>query len=368
MPARDQVATAPGRGSRITRPIARLARRLLVVTAALAVVVVVSVPGRADEHDPPPPARVAPLDGAPLTADEAEVVLARRPVAVVLDNLPDGARPQIGLAEADLVYEFLVEGGITRFLAVYLRRESRWIEPVRSVRTPFLYLVKELDAVLAHVGAAETEGDANAGGQMADWGINHIEERDHPAAFWRDRSRRAPHNAVTETAAVRAEAEARGWGGPGAVSPWLFGDELTVRNRSVAVAGHAGYAFALAGGWQRAFAVDWYYDPSINGYRRWLGGAPHRDGLTGEQLSAKNVIVQFDSAAVVDHEGHVLYGSTGDGPAYIFLDSQVIAATWVKPTPAERTRYYDRDGEEIRFNRGPTWVALLPSGSPLTWD
>jgi hypothetical protein len=316
--------------------------------------------------DEPGVSNAAPLDGVILSEDEAAEVNGRLPVAVMVDNAPGGARPQIGLDRADLVYELLVESGITRFLAVYLRREAEWVEPVRSVRTPFLYLVLELDAVLAHVGAAETEGDTDAGNQMAEWGVRHLEERYNPAPFWRDRARRAPHNAATSIAGLRAEAEEQGWRGPGNVAPWLYKDDLTVANPSSDVVGHIAFAWGEMP--QADFAVEWRYDQDINGYRRWMAGRPHTDGRTGATLSAKNVIVQFDHAEVVNHEGHVLYGSVGEGPAYIFLDGQVIEAVWSKTAREERTRYYDLNGDEIRFNRGNTWVAILPYGSPLSWD
>lgn len=348
------------------RRLSRTSSLLIVVALAVAAVLPrAHAITRAQEAEPP---AAALLDGVPLPPEEAAEVNGRLPVAVMVDNLPGGARPQIGLDRADLVYELLVESGITRFLAVYLRQEAERIEPVRSVRTPFLYPVTELGAVLAHVGASETEGDADAGTQMAQWGVRHLEERLNPGAFWRDRARRAPHNAVTSTADVRAEAAAQGWSGPAEVEPWRFKDDLTVANPSGGVVGHIAFGFALDGPAQGDFAVDWYYDQEINGYRRWMAGRPHADGLTGVTLAARNVIVQFDEAAVVDHEGHVLYGSTGAGPAYVFLDGQLIEATWSKPAREQRTRYYDADGNEIRFNRGATWLAVLPHASPLWWE
>src|SRR5687768_6328095 len=122
----------------------------------------------------PPPFSL--LDGVFLSEDEVTVATDRRPVAVMVDNLAYAARPQLGLDKADLVYEALVEGGITRFMAVYLRQEPEMVEPVRSVRTPFLYLASELGAIVVHDGAAELEGDADAGRQMGEWSTPHIDQ------------------------------------------------------------------------------------------------------------------------------------------------------------------------------------------------
>jgi hypothetical protein len=324
--------------------------------------------GRAVRAQEPAEPVAALLDGVWLSPAEAAAVNARLPVAVTIDNLSSGARPQIGLDHADLVYEYVVEAGITRFMAVFLRRDAEWIEPVRSVRTPNLYLVKELDAILASVGSAEPEGEANAGQQIHDWNVRHIDQRQTPSLFWRDRRRPIPHNVVTSTAAIRSQAEAQGWTGPSTVQPWPFKDDLTATNALGGFGGHIGYAFAWAGPAQRAYAVDWQYDPSTNGYRRSMAGRPHIDGRSRAVLTAKNVIVQFDRTRVVTGEGHVVYDSVGEGPAYVFLDSRVIEATWTKAGIEDRTRYWDAEGNEIAFNRGTTWVAILPYGSPLTWD
>lgn len=317
---------------------------------------------------PAPALPAALLDGALLAEEDAAWINARLPVAVMVDNLPDGARPQAGLDRADLVYELLVEGGITRFLAVYHRLDAPLIEPVRSVRTPYLYLVSELDAILAHIGAAELEGPADAGSQMRDWGIRHLEEAVNPGVFARDRFRSAPHNAYTATTWLRAYGNEIGWWGPPAVQPWRFKDDWADINPADGGVGRVSYAFAGPFPAQRAFAVDWYFNPASNSYARAMAGAWHADARSGAVLSARNVVVQFDRAELVDREGHVLYGSTGEGPAYIFQDGQVVAATWVKPERTARTRYLDRNGVEVAFNRGPTWVSVVPYGSPFSWE
>lgn len=326
-----------------------------------------------DEGEPPPEPAPAPLpfallDGTLLSEDDAWAVNARLPIAVIIDNLPPGARPQAGLDRADLVYELLVEGGITRFLAVFHRQDAPLIEPVRSVRTPYLYLVSELDAVLAHVGAAELEGPANAGSQMREWGIRHLEEAVQPGIFARDRSRLAPHNAYTATAWLRGYATEAGWSGPPALHSWTFKEDWAAPNPAAGAAGRISYAFGGPLPPQRAFAVEWYFDPVANQYARVMAGAWHTDARSGQVLTARNIVVQFDTAAIVDYEGHLLYGSTGTGPAYIYQDGQVVTATWEKPERTARTRYRDGNGVEVAFNRGPTWVSLLPFGSPLSWE
>lgn len=308
------------------------------------------------------------LTGVLYPAEEAAWINGLLPVAVMIDNYIDG-RPQYGMDGADLVYELLVEGGITRFMAVYQSQEVEWIEPVRSARTPFLYLARELDAVLGHVGAAGTAGPADTQTQFGRWGVLHLDEQFNPGPFWRDRSRYAPHNTVTSTVELRGHASGLGWVGPSAAEPWLFKEDFEVANALGGAIGSFSYAFAWSGGPPGyAFAADWYYDADSNSYLRSQAGHWHVDGSSGRRLSARNVVIQYDSAATVDGEGHVLYGSLGEGPAYVFLDGQIIEAVWSKRWREDRTRYWDLNGAEIHFNRGNTWIAVLPYDSPLTWE
>jgi hypothetical protein len=316
----------------------------------------------ADEPEQP----AATLDGVLLSQEEAEQIRAVLPVAVMVDNVVD-ARPQIGLDSADLVYELLVEGGISRFMAVYLRQEAERIEPVRSARTPFLYLARELGAVLGHVGAAGTDGPTDALSQFGRWGVLHLDEQFNPGAFRRDATRIAPHNTITSTYELRGHAAGLGWESAGELAAWRFKEDFAAGNQTGGGATAIDYGFYWGRPALYDYTADWEYEPEGNVYRRSMAGRPHVDGLSGAQLTAKNVVVQFDHAETVNGEGHVLYGSVGGGRAYIFQDGSVIEGTWTKPSREERTRYWDAEGKEVQFNRGSTWIAILPQGSPLDW-
>jgi hypothetical protein len=314
------------------------------------------------------PAVVVPPDPPPVEEPEPhEEVAEAGPivVAVMIDNLPGASRPQIGLDRADRVYEFLVEGGITRFMAVYVNGEADRIEPVRSARTPSVMIARELDALLAHVGAAATEGEADADGQIAAWGVRAIDGDVDQTPFRRDRQRPAPHNMMTSTAALRGRARELGWSGSlPAVWPVHDGGAASTVGRP---ARRIDYTIALYVAPQRAFAAAWDYDGATNSYRRSMAGAPHVDGGSGARLSAANVVLQVHTAHVVDRDRHVLYDQVGEGPAWVFRDGVAFEARWCKRSIEDRTRYLDTGGEEIALNPGVTWVALLPSGSPMSW-
>lgn len=318
------------------------------------------------ETTPPAPPSVGLLDGIPFGEEDA-LAGARPPVAVMIDNLPGGSRPQIGLDRADLIYELLVEGGITRFMAVYLHHDADVIEPVRSARTPSVLVARELGAVITHAGSAELDGDADAAQQMFDLGVPHIDYDADRQPFWLDRRRYAPHNVATSTHAIRSRAADWGVTEPSTAASWLFKDDHTETNLVEVSARQVSYNFALRVAPQPAFAAGWTYDPGTNSYLRSMAGTPHVDGGTGAQLAVKNVVLQVMPARVASREGHVVYDQIGEGQAYIFMDGRMIDAVWSKASPDERTRFHDRNGAEILFNRGATWVALLPTGSPYSW-
>jgi hypothetical protein len=268
---------------------------------------------------------------------------------------------------ADLVYELLVEGGITRFLAVYHRHEADWIEAVRSARTPMLYIARELGAVVGHVGAASVEGPADADSQFGWWGVHHFDGDISKAPFWRDKRRAAPHNAVTSTFELRGHAFGLGWSGPAELSPWLYQDEGAEESEAHEVAASLGYGFALVFPAQGTMNAAWTYDAGANLYVRRMAGAPHVDGLSGAQLTARNVVMQFVPAWQGSRQGHILYDLIGEGRACIFRNGRTFEAVWTKGSREDRTRYWHPSGEEFRFNPGTAWVALIPAGSPYWW-
>jgi hypothetical protein len=302
------------------------------------------------------------LDGVAMTDSERQARANALPVAVMVDNYID-ARPQYGLDKAEIVYEALVEAGITRFMAVYWRNDAARIEPVRSARTQFLGMVSELDAVYTHVGAAAEEGPANATAQIRDWGIRDVDEDMSAGAIRRDGARVAPHNAMTSTDALRSLARNQRWTGAPKLTPWQFKADGGAAGVPVAT---ASMNFDRDGIHRGAFTVGWQYEPATNTYLRSQAGKPHTDAGAGAQLSAKNVVLHIAEVRPAgDRSGHVLYKDEGTGKAIVLLDGVAIDATWQKDSRTGRTRYLDTTGKEVAFNRGATWVEMLPIGAPI---
>ncbi len=301
------------------------------------------------------------LDGVVMSDAEWEARKGKRPLAVMIDNTAGGV-PQAGLDRADLVYEAFVEGGITRFMAVFWRREADLVLPVRSARTPFVIWASELDALFAHAGAAQTGNEADAGAQIAEWKVRDLDAfaPELSNAFHRIADRFAPYNLATSTEALRKAAAETGMEGVSFTSSWTFADD---RSR-----GSGGVA---AGGIEISFRnqrfpndlIQWKWEPLANEYVRYQWGGTHTNLPGLQPLRFKNVVVMRVPLNVVDSSGHVVLQQFGEGLAQIFVDGLVVEGKWRKADRAARTRFFDGAGREIAFNRGPILIEVLGPGS-----
>ncbi len=303
------------------------------------------------------------LDGVPMTGDEWEARKDLLPLALMVDNAP-AAFPHSGLDRADLVYEAFVEGGITRFMAVFWRREAEIVEPIRSARTPFVIWADELGALYGHAGGAETDNDADAIGQIAEWKVPDLNAFAPVSdeGYYRDNARYSPHNLVANSVSLRLAATALGFSGPPRVETWPFkrdGEGNTSAQTVKAVEldfQEQRYPFQV---------VQWHWDPTANEYLRFQSGGPHVDGQTGQQLRFKNLVIMRVPWQVADESGHVLLDEIGEGPASVFLDGKMVEATWRKRDRRARTRFYDSRNVEIAFNRGPIFIEVVGPESPV---
>ena len=310
------------------------------------------------------------INGVLVPAEVAE----KRPIAVMVENHPD-ARPQSGLVDADLVYEAIAEGGITRFMAVYQTKSSNNIGPIRSARVYYATLADELGAVYAHVG-----GNSDALANIKAGLYNRIADADQfflDNYFHRIKSRLMPHNVYTSLAKLQQFVNDRKLPDTATYQAWQFKDDAPATSSPAKI---INVDFS-----ESDFAVKWKYESSNNSYLRFMAGSAHKDldsgpfdsaqgrpepGRTGgKQITAKNIIVQFVTghSTVTDTIGSQDFDLVGQGKAKVFLDGKEIDATWKKQNSG-RTRYYDLLGNEIRFNRGSTWVEIVPADKQISWS
>ena len=291
-----------------------------------------------------------PINGVLYTQTEADKWKDNLPLAVVVENHTE-ARPQSGLSKADLVYEALAEGGITRFLAIYLSADSR-LGPVRSNRPYFLDLVKEYGAGYGHVG-----GSPKAQSLLKPYRIKDLDQFGlGPPTYERSAARFAPHNVYTTTKKLRAAAKGKGYKGPVEIKILEFSDEepeLEERPKKFELSiPYPAYQMY----------VLWRYDRKSNTYLRYNGGVAHKDTEGGRQLFTKTIIVQFVKTSLeASGHGRLSMATIGSGKAQIFKDGKVITGTWKKKSRVERTQLFDKNGKGIEINRGKIWISVVPA-------
>ncbi len=265
----------------------------------------------------------------------------RRALAVKIENSA-AARPQAGLEQADLVYEELVEGGITRFVVVFHTRGAERIGPIRSARHVDPDIVTPLSPLFAYSGAVPPVIEAlRAVVQITDVGVDRV-----PGAYYRDRERNSPHNLFSSTKALREGRD----GGDAPQPMFSFLPEDADPTAGGESAASATFAFA-----NNSEQVRWSYEAGEKLYVRSHRNTPHTvEG--GDQVTARNVLVQRLASST-----QVL----GEGEALLFRDGHVFSGRWIRGSVGEPTHFVDADGEPLLLAPGNTWIELLPSGRPV---
>lgn len=269
------------------------------------------------------------------------------PKAVTVENNID-ARPQSGLDKANFVIEAPVEGGITRFVAIFASEdEVREIGPVRSARPYFIDWATEFDGLYAHVGGSPEALDII----KKDKNFVDLDQYFMSQYYWRSSKRPRPHNVYTSTELLNNAADYFSLNKAGFES-WIFKDELSVSDRPEE-GGEILIDFSTY-----ANKVEWKYDREANEYLRYQAGERHlmKDG---SEIRAKNVVIQKTSVVSIDSEDRKRIKTIGEGEAVVFFDGSIMEGMWKKEFAGKRTRFYDEEGDEIKFNRGATWVEVI---------
>ena len=285
----------------------------------------------------------APLTGLPDTDGTA----ANRPALTVkIDNIcgpgTPCVRPQEGIDLADVVYEEVTEGGITRFAAIFQSRVPETVGPIRSVRAIDPDLVAAIGGVFAYSGGAGPNVE-----KIRQAPVNSIDESAAGDAMFRNQSLDAPHNLFGRGQALFDK------GGQPVPPPPLF----EYLDEDEVFAGEAVTSFRV--GFQAGYAPTYTYDATTRTWKRDIDGAPFvAANLT--QIAPANVIVQF-TEYTGGGEGNVV----GEGIAWIFSDGKLVQGSWSRATRDEPIKYLDAAGQPVKLLPGSTWVELLPNLSPV---
>lgn len=300
-----------------------------------------------------------PITGEVVISETKPQYLNNRPLAVMVNNAVP-ARPQIGLDKADIVYEIVAEGGITRFLSVYYSEIPEIVGPIRSVREYYLVFLKDLgDAMLMHIGYSP-----QALTKISEWKISSLGLMG--ADFYRD-SRGNPDVATEHTAFAKGKdlmtfAEASKLNYPVTIESWKFDDNNEYSNNPNASKVKIDFWY------EGEYSGYFQYDSNSKEYIRFSGVVDNTpqillDGNTKSQIKVKNLVVQFAEEFPIpnDDKGRLDYALLGSGKALVFREGKVIEAVWKKDGLNNRTRFYDLSEKEIEFARGKFWVSVVPS-------
>ncbi len=307
-----------------------------------------------------------PLNGEIFKEADATAWKDARPLGVMINNHTE-ARPQSGLINADLVYEIVAEGGITRYLGFFLSNLPEKIGPVRSTREYYLVLVKELgDAMLMHIGYSP-----QALAAIESWPVRSLGRGG--GEFWRDQARLDEGIAIEHTAYVngselRKVGDSLGWQGEREFEMWKFKNDGPVDTSQQCLVGECDKPIIIDFWFKGDYTGAFKYDRATNSYLRFTGYddkdhlIPLLDQENKKQIAVKNLIIQFAvENSIPDDDKHRLeYTLVGSGQAIVFLDGKAVKAIWKKESRDGRTKFFDTGGQEIVFNRGRIWVSIVP--------
>lgn len=284
-----------------------------------------------------------------------EAVAARRPYAVMINNIEYAAQNHSGIGQAGIIYECLVEGGITRLMAIFDEFDSDRIGSVRSARHYFVSIADEYDAMFVHYGQTGYALD-----KIAELGVDNLSglEGVGSTVFYRDNNLKAPHNAFASYEGIIKGTEQKKYRTEyrdNVTSHYDFNAEDTVPV-SDTVANKVSLAFS-------AKKVPYFeYDSEAKMYSRFQFGDKHMDVSTNTQLAFKNIIVQYVKEWNIDDNGYQtmdLENASGDG-IYV-SDGKCINITWKKNENDKTMSYYDQSGNKLSVNKGKTYIALFPN-------
>ncbi len=278
------------------------------------------------------------------------------PVAVMIDNHFEAWDQQFGLSQASIVYSTFVEGGATRFMAIFdVNNTNTRIGPVRSVRPYFIPWALEYDALLVHVG-----GSPEALGNIAELDVNDLNEMTSygPLYFERDNDYDAPHNTFTNSNNLQEALLERSLNNDNHLSISHFRvsyDNVEVSNNNQRV--FIDYAA------KKTYDVEYVWSSEFGGYIRYRFGEPQRDAETGDIILIKNVIIQrVPEEVVLDDKLRIAMDVEGFGEAYVLMNGNLIPGTWKKEDKNLPTRFFDLDGNEIALGQGNVWIEIVPEG------
>lgn len=283
-----------------------------------------------------------------------------RPIAVMIDNDNEQARPQSGLEDAYLIYEMVVEGGATRFMAIFKNADTEKIGPVRSSRHYFLDYALENGAIYTHFGWSP-----KAQSDISSLGVNNINgvTTGDDAIFWRERKFKGDwHSAYTSIDNIKGRADERKYSSsaPQKNAITYSTEYLNMQTDTTANSVMLNYS--------GKYKTGYTYDADTKLYEKSINGVPH-EMQSGETVKVRNIIIQLISdTSLGDGTDRRNVNTTGSGKGYYITDGYCKSITWSKSSRSGQTVYKDAEGNTLSINPGKTIINIISLNAKITME
>lgn len=285
-----------------------------------------------------------------------------RPFAVMINNAPAARPVQSGLQDAYIVYEIIVEGGITRYMALFLDQNTARIGSIRSSRHYFLDYALENDAIYVHCGYSP-----QARADFSKLGVDRI-EAGTSSNSWRDKELRSQGYAYEHTLFTSIEKLNNNVGKKRTKRNHDLLLNYTVDEVDLSKMENAKPANEVLIKYSNVNKTGYTYDAENKVYKRTVNGKEHVDYVTKNQYTVKNIITYQVKNTTIEGggKGRQTIDNIGSGTGYYITDGYAVPITWTKPSRKSQTIYKYTNGEEIKFNDGNTFIQIQPTNQELT--
>ena len=271
----------------------------------------------------------------------------------MIENSLD-ARPQSGLKDAEVVYEAIAEGGITRFLALYQQNSPSTVGPVRSLRPYYLDWLTPYNPSIIHVG-----GSAKALRQVKKGPYRDLDQFFYPAIYERTTDRLAPHNVYTSFKKIKALNKTK---------QYKTSKAKAFKRKSLSKAKKPNASKISVHISGASFDSSYSYKRSKNAYVRSQGGEVHKDRENGVITPQVIIVMTVDERTVREETDREAIKTTGKNRVVIFQNGTVKRGFWKRSTIKNQFVFIDTKGKSIPLARGQTWITAIPQGAgSVSW-
>ena len=281
-----------------------------------------------------------------------------RPYAIMINNVEGARKLQSGLQDAYMVYELMVEGGITRYLALFLDQTTERIGSIRSARHYYLDYALENDAIYVHHGYSPQARE-----DWSKFGVDRIEVNESTTG-WRDKSASKTYEFTLFTNIEKL--------GKGIRSKRTERNKDLLLNYSVDNIDISQMEGAIPANkvdikYSSNTTTNYKYDTDNNIYLRSVNDKSQNDYVTGKQLTVKNIIVYKVKYSNIqgDDKGRQTIDNVGNGTGYYISNGYAVPITWKKDSRSSATIYKYNNGKEIQVNDGNTFIQIMPDNQTL---